>query len=85
MKVSLQSLKYVRVDREFFGNKGQAVYNTEFTPVSHWGAPAGSVEFLGSGETWFTEDNEFFNINRSDLEEWDSVTVEVKIGSIEID
>ena len=60
-------------------------YKTEFTPVSHWGPPAGSVEFLGSGETWFTEDNEFFNISQSDLEEWDSVTVEVKIGSIEID
>ena len=53
--------------------------------MSHWGAPAGSVEFLGSGEPWFTEDNEFFKINQSDLEEWDSVTVEVKIGSIEID
>ena len=84
MKVSLQSLKYVRVDREFFGNKGQAVYNTEFTPVSHWGAPAGSVEFLGSGETWFTEDNEFFKTNQSAHEEWDLVTIEVKIGSIEI-
>ena len=82
---SERNLKYVRVDCEFFGNEGQAVYKTEFTPVSHWGAPAGSVEFLGSGETWFTEDNEFFNINQSDLEEWDSVTVEVKIGSIEID
>ena len=82
---SERNLKYLRVDCEFFGNEGQAVYKTEFTPVSHWGAPAGSVEFLGSGETWFTEDNEFFNINRSDLEEWDSVTVEVKIGSIEID
>tara|TARA_B100002051_G_C16492914_1_gene513845 strand:- start:109 stop:366 length:258 start_codon:yes stop_codon:yes gene_type:complete len=84
VKVSLQSLKYVRVDREFFGNKGQAVYNTEFTPVSHWGAPAGSVEFLGSGETWFTEGNEFFKTNQSAHEEWDLVTIEVKIGSIEI-
>ena len=82
---SERNLKYVRVDCEFFGNEGQAVYKTEFTPVSHWGALAGSVEFLGSGETWFTEDNEFFNISQSDLEEWDSVTVEVKIGSIEID
>ena len=82
---SERNLKYVRVDCEFFGKEGQAVYKTEFTPVSHWGAPAGSVEFLGSGETWFTEDNEFFKINQSDLEEWDSVTVEVKIGSIEID
>ena len=82
---SERNLKYVRVDCEFFDNEGQAVYKTEFTPVSHWGGPAGSVEFLGSGETWFTEDNEFFNINQSDLEEWDSVTVEVKIGSIEID
>ena len=82
---SERNLKYVRVDCEFFGNEGQAVYKTEFTPVSHWGAPAGSVEFLGSGETWFTEDNEFFKIKKSDLEEWDSVTVEVKIGSIEID
>ena len=82
---SERSLKYARVDCEFFGNEGQAVYKTEFTPVSHWGAPAGSVEFLGSGETWFTEDNEFFKIKKSDLEEWDSVTVEVKIGSIEID
>ena len=82
---SERNLKYVRVDCEFFGNKGQAVYNTEFTLVSHWGAPAGSVEFLGSGETWFTEYNEFFKIKKSDLEEWDSVTVEVKIGSIEID
>ena len=82
---SERNLKYVRVDCEFFGNEGQAVYKTEFTPVSHWGAPAGSVEFLGSGETWFTEDNEFFKINQSALEEWDSVTVEVKIGSIEID
>ena len=80
-----RNLKYVRVDCEFFGKEGQAVYKTEFTPVSHWGAPAGSVELLGSGETWFTEDNEFFKINQSDLEEWDSVTVEVKIGSIEID
>ena len=82
---SERNLKYVRVDCEFFGKEGQAVYKTEFTPVSHWGVPAGSVEFLGSGETWFTEDNEFFKINQSDLEEWDSVTVEVKIGSIEID
>ena len=82
---SERNLKYVRVDCEFFGKEGQAVYKTEFTPVSHWGAPAGSVEFLGSGETWFTEDNEFFKINQSDLEEWDSVTVEVIIGSIEID
>ena len=82
---SERNLKYVRVDCEFFGNEGQAVYKTEFTPVSHWGGPAGSVEFLGFGETWFTEDNEFFNIKQSDLEEWDSVTVEVKIGSIEID
>ena len=82
---SERNLKYVRVDCEFFGKEGQAVYKTEFTPVSHWGAPAGSVEFLGSGETWFTEDNEFFKINQSALEEWDSVTVEVKIGSIEID
>ena len=82
---SERNLKYVRVDCEFFGKEGQAVYKTEFTPVSHWGAPAGSVEFLGSGETWFTEDNEFFKIKKSDLEEWDSVTVEVKIGSIEID
>ena len=82
---SERNLNYVRVDCEFFGKEGQAVYKTEFTPVSHWGAPAGSVEFLGSGETWFTEDNEFFKINQSDLEEWDSVTVEVKIGSIEID
>ncbi len=82
---SERNLKYVRVDCEFFGNEGQAVYKTEFTPVSHWGAPAGSVKLLGSGETWFTEDNEFFKINQSDLEEWDSVTVEVKIGSIEID
>ena len=82
---SERNLKYIRVDCEFFGKEGQAVYKTEFTPVSHWGAPAGSVEFLGSGETWFTEDNEFFKINQSDLEDWDSVTVEVKIGSIEID
>ncbi len=82
---SERNLKYVRVDCEFFGKEGQAVYKTEFTPVSHWGAPAGSVEFLGSGEPWFTEDNEFFKIKKSDLEEWDSVTVEVKIGSIEID
>ena len=82
---SERNLKYVRVDCEFFGKEGQAVYKTEFTPVSHWGAPAGSVEFLGSGETWFTEDNEFFKIKKSDLEEWDSVTVEVKIGSIEVD
>ena len=82
---SERNLKYVRVDCEFFGKEGQAVYKTEFTPVSHWGAPAGSVELLGSGETWFTEDNEFFKINQSDLEEWDSVTVEVKIGSIEIE
>ena len=82
---SERNLKYVRVDCEFFGKEGQAVYKTEFTPVSHWGAPAGSVEFLGSGEKWFTEDNEFFKINQSALEEWDSVTVEVKIGSIEID
>ena len=82
---SERNLKYVRVDCEFFGKEGQAVYKTEFTPVSHWGAPAGSVEFLGSGETWFTEDNEFFKIKQSALEEWDSVTVEVKIGSIEID
>ena len=82
---SERNLKYLRVDCEFFGNEGQAVYKTEFTPVSHWGAPAGSVEFLGSGETLFTEDNEFFKINQSALEEWDSVTVEVKIGSIEID
>ena len=82
---SERNLKYVRVDCEFFDNEGQAVYKTEFTPVSHWGGPAGSGEFLGFGETWFTEDNEFFNINQSDLEEWDSVTVEVKIGSIEID
>ena len=80
-----RNLKYVRVDCEFFGKEGQAVYKTEFTPVSHWGAPAGSVEFLGSGETWFTEDNDFFKINQSALEEWDSVTFEVKIGSIEID
>ena len=82
---SERNLKYVRVDCEFFGKEGQAVYKTEFTPVSHWGAPAGSVEFLGSGEKWFTVDNEFFKINQSALEEWDSVTVEVKIGSIEID
>lgn len=82
---SERNLKYVRVDCEFFGKEGQAVYKTEFTPVSHWGAPAGSVEFLGSGETWFTEENEFFKINQSALEEWDSVTVEVKVGSIEID
>ena len=82
---SERNLKYVRVDCEFFGNEGQAVYKTEFTPVSHWGAPAGSVEFLGSGETWFTEDNEFFKIKKSDLEEWDSVTVEFKIGLIEVD
>ena len=52
--------------------------------MSHWGA-VGSVEFLGSGETWFTEDNEFFKIKKSDLEEWDSVTVEFKIGLIEVD
>ena len=82
---SERNLKYARVDCEFFGNEGQAVYKTEFTPVSHWGAPAGSVEFLGSGETWFTEDNDFFKINQSALEEWDTVTFEVKIGSIEID
>ena len=82
---SERNLKYVRVDCEFFGKEGQAVYKTEFTPVSHWGAPAGSVEFLGSGETWFTGDNEFFKIKKSDLEEWDSVTVEFKIGLIEVD
>ena len=82
---SERNLKYVRVDCEFFGKEGQAVYKTEFTPVSHWGAPAGSVEFLGSGETWFTEDNDFFKINQSALEEWDTVKFEVKIGSIEID
>ena len=81
---SERNLKYVRVDCEFFGKEGQAVYKTEFTPVSHWGAPAGSVEFLGSGETWFTEDNEFFKTNQSAHEEWDLVTIEVKIGSIEI-
>ena len=69
----------------FLNKEGEAVYQTEFTPISWHGTPEGSLKSLQPGETWSTDQNNFFDINVNALEDWDPGSVRIKIGSVEID
>ena len=78
-------IKYARIDCDFLNKEGEAVYQTEFTPISLHGTPEGSSKSLQPGETWSTDQNNFFDINVNALEDWDPGSVITKIGSVEID
>ena len=78
-------IKYARIDCDFLNKEGEAVYQTEFTPISWHGTPEGSSKSLQPGETWSTDQNNFFDINVNALEDWDPGSVRTKIGSVEID
>ena len=76
-------IKYARIDCDFLNKEGETIYETEFTPISWHGTPEGSFKSLQPGETWSTDQNNFFDINVNALEDWDPGSARTKIGSVE--